>query len=170
MKRPVLILFAIVLLGCGKDSDPGSSAKILGTWSKVSSTTFMSVGNVSYGVYLLQLLNSEEELQAAQECRATVESAISYTRIFEEMDIKSDGSFSALNEVILTPAGGTWKISPDGDTLAITSNSDENTQLLAITNLNDSELSFETGQLVSPLPDGAPKDFSYTATVKYKMK
>jgi len=171
MKKLLFICSLVVLFSCDKKDDAGpalSTSKLVGTWSVVSSSTTMMIGNQTYEEYLISFGFSAEEAKAAADELAQLSTL---TGFFAEMEIKNDYTWTGTSEFVTQPVTGKWELSSDEKTLTLTNDADEGAKEVGtITKLDDSDLWMEEKLGKDQLPAGIPDSFSYTATIKFTRK
>jgi len=171
MKKLLFIFSLVVLFSCDKKDDAGpalSTSKLVGTWTVVSSSTTMMIGNQTYEEYLISFGFSAEEAKAAADELAQLSTL---TGFFAEMEIKNDYTWTGNSEFVTQPVTGKWELSSDEKTLTLTNDAEAGAkQVGTITKLDDTDLWMEEKLDKSQIPAGIPDSFSYTAIIKCTRK
>lgn len=171
MKKLFFILSIVVLISCDKKDDPKPTSKLVGTWTGVSSTTEMKIGDKTYKQYLIEDLGLSEE--DAEAFNALVEQMLTLTGFFSELEFKSDGSWTGHTEYMgqVIDASGKWILSTDEKTLTLTSPAQPGVEKHAtITKLSDTDLWMEIAPDEIDTPDGVTTDFVAKVTAKFSRK
>ena len=177
MKRFIKPLFSAAVLasvlifaGCGGDKDPVplSTSKLVGTWTGVSTQTFLMVGGKSYKQFLIDEIGVSEE--DAEIYNAIVEEMLTLTGFWAEFEVKADYRWTGDSDYVTEPVHGGWKLSSDEKKLTLTNDSEPGVEQVAdITRLTDTELWLEIVPDIAP-PQGAPAGFSSRAVIKMVRK
>ena len=171
MKKLFFILSIVVLISCDKKDDPKPVSKLVGTWTGVSSTTEMKIGDKTYKQYLIEDLGlSEEDAEAFNEI---VEQMLTLTGVFSEFDVKSDGNWTGHTEYMgqVIDVTGKWTLSGDEKTLTLTNAAQPGVEKHAtITTLTDTDLWMEIAPEEIDTPDGITTDFVAKVTAKFTRK
>lgn len=163
----LLLLALIVSISCSKDKDAGPVSKLVGTWTGVSSTTTITVGNLGYKEYLI----SQGVDESAADLLVTLaENTATLSGFFSELEIKADNSWKGHTEILgqAIDATGKWTLSSDEKQLTLTSDLQPGVEKHAtITTLNDTDLVLD---IPGDEVDGAPEGYVSKVTAKLTRK